>query len=120
MADRSAVLPLVSVPPVSFGHAGSCLSDRRAAMNMPGFTAESTLYRTSAQYNTTLTYLLATAEGNVMPQQVMPPALIATTPDPLFCLAACFCCASTGHPWCCARCHEDCGLTPPRTPPILT
>jgi len=36
-------------------------------MNMPGFTAESSLYRTSTQYNVAATKLLV-AGANILPQ----------------------------------------------------
>jgi len=73
-------------------------------MNTLLCTAEASLYRTSFQYNTTSTYFFATAEGNVMPQQ------IGLRRCPEDCIPNCQCIVAEGCPCCPPGCSPSRGM----------
>ena len=72
-------------------------------MNMPGFTAEVSLYKTSRYYHTM-------ENGNTHASRVVPQVLPALRniggilEGALECLAFCFCCASSLNSYCCINC----------------
>ncbi len=76
---------------------------------LPGFNAESTIYRTTAAYITGA----GTYTGNGMSE--VAPALITARRVGLnevqcdtYCCAVCSCCANKGEQTCCANCGSSC------------
>jgi len=74
-------------------------------MNMPGFTAETSLYQTSGHYQAGrhATHLMISA---------IYPALrnfgLNEVECKTFCCAACSCCANLGNQTCCNSCQTSC------------
>jgi hypothetical protein len=68
-------------------------------MTLPGFSAQSTLYRTSGQYMTTRRY---SGDGGVVPQQLAPQI---SDSQLYWCRLACLYCRYTGYYcWTCYIC----------------
>ena len=68
-------------------------------MNMPGFNAEASLYRTSAENYMVTGAIFAASTARVVPQG-----------DP--CRGACRCCSEYGYQGCCSIC-DDCFVRHP-------
>jgi hypothetical protein len=75
--------------------------DRGFAMNVPGFTAESSLTKASKSYYT----MGSDHAAGVLPQALAARKGGAGILDALECLAWCFCCASSLDPYCCINCY---------------
>lgn len=74
-----------------------------STVNMPGFVADASLYRTSQNY-------YAPGIGSAGSSQVIPQQLAVKNDPTLFCLAVCLCCGSSGHVWCCYKCDVCLGI----------
>ena len=79
-------------------------------MNIPGFTGEASLYRTSRHYQTAVT---SNSITQVLPQLVRGRALVNTrTVGNVDCSTACCgnctCCGNSGNSECCSYCNSNC------------
>jgi hypothetical protein len=70
------------------------------APNLPGFTAEVSLYKSGGSY-------YAMVAGSAGSSRITPQLRVN---DPVFCLAACVCCWGYDHPFCCYKCDVCLGI----------
>lgn len=75
------------------------------AMNMPGFTAETSLYKTSGHYQAGK-YAINSPIN--MLSAVYPALRVSDVECKTFCCAACSCCANLGNATCCNSCAASC------------